>query len=107
MDLADAPEGAAFRAEIRGWLADALPKLPWPEPADLVAKRPFWQQWQRMLFEAGYAGPSWPLEYCGGGMGARRRAILTEEMDHAGAPDRLNTIGEDFAGPTIVEFGTE
>ena len=107
MDLADAPEDAAFRAEIRGWLAEALPKLPWPEPADLVAKRPFWQQWQRMLFEAGYAGPSWPREYGGGGMDARRRAILTEELDRAGAPDRLNTIGEDFAGPTIAEFGTD
>ena len=28
-------------------------------------------------------------------------------MDLAGAPDRLNTIGEDFAGPTIVDFGTD
>jgi alkylation response protein AidB-like acyl-CoA dehydrogenase len=107
MDLADAPEDAAFRAEIRSWLANALPKLPWPEPVDLVAKVPFWQAWQRMLYAAGYAGPSWPREYGGGGMDARRRAVLTEELDRAGAPDRLNTIGEDFAGPTIVEFGTE
>jgi len=106
MDLADAPEDAEFRAEIRAWLAAALPRLPWPEPVDLVAKLPFWRRWQGMLFEAGYAGPSWPTEYGGGGMDARRRAILTEEMDRAGAPDRLNTIGEDFAGPTIVEFGT-
>jgi alkylation response protein AidB-like acyl-CoA dehydrogenase len=107
MDLADSPEDADFRRDIRAWLAGALPKLPWPEPSDLVAKRPFWRQWQRMLFDAGYAGPSWPKEYGGGGMDARRRAILTEEMDRAGAPDRLNTIGEDFAGPTIVEFGTD
>jgi alkylation response protein AidB-like acyl-CoA dehydrogenase len=107
MDLADAPEDAEFRAEIRAWLASALPQLPWPEPADLVAKVPFWRSWQHMLFEAGYAGPSWPIQYGGGGMDARRRAILSEELDRAGAPDRLNTIGEDFAGPTIVEFGTE
>ena len=107
MDLADAPEDTEFRAEIRAWLEGALPQLPWPEPADLVAKLPFWRAWQRMAFEAGYAGPSWPTEYGGGGMDPRRRAILTEEMDRAGAPDRLNTIGEDFAGPTIVEFGTD
>jgi alkylation response protein AidB-like acyl-CoA dehydrogenase len=81
--------------------------LPWPEPADLVAKMPFWRSWQQMLFEAGYAGASWPIQYGGGGMDARRRAILSEELDRAGAPDRLNTIGEDFAGPTIVEFGTD
>jgi alkylation response protein AidB-like acyl-CoA dehydrogenase len=107
MDLTDAPPDVVFRAEVRGWLASALPTLPWPEPADLVAKLPFWRQWQRLVFDAGYAGPSWPQAYGGGGMDARRRAILTEEMDRAGAPDRLNTIGEDFAGPTIVEFGTD
>ncbi|MDT4949638.1 MAG: hypothetical protein QOJ37_2233 [Pseudonocardiales bacterium] len=107
MDLADAPEDAVFRAEIRDWLASALPQLPWPEPTDLVAKLPFWRAWQVLLFEAGFAGASWPKEYGGGGMDACRRAILTEEMDRAGAPDRLNTIGEDFAGPTIIEFGTD
>jgi alkylation response protein AidB-like acyl-CoA dehydrogenase len=106
VDLTDAPPDAQFRAEVRSWLQAALPTLPWPEPTDLVAKLPFWRQWQRLVFDAGYAGPSWPTEYGGGGMDARRRAILTEEMDRAGAPGRLNTIGEDFAGPTIVEFGT-
>ena len=35
------------------------------------------------------------------------RAIFGEECDLAGAPERLNTIGEDFAGPTIAHFGTE
>src|SRR5260370_31840557 len=35
------------------------------------------------------------------------RAIFGEECDRAGAPERLNTIGEDFAGPTIARFGSE
>jgi alkylation response protein AidB-like acyl-CoA dehydrogenase len=107
MDLADSPEEAVFRTAARRWLDTALTRLPWPEPADLVAKAPFWRQWQRMLFEAGYAGLSWPVEYGGAGAGAKLRAIFTEETDRAGAPERLNTIGEDFAGPTIIEFGTE
>jgi alkylation response protein AidB-like acyl-CoA dehydrogenase len=107
VDLADSPQDARFREEARSWLTSALPRLRWPEPSDLVEKLPFWQQWQRMLFDAGYAGPSWPKQYGGGGMDARRRAILTEEMDRAGAPERLNTIGEDFAGPTIIEFGSD
>jgi alkylation response protein AidB-like acyl-CoA dehydrogenase len=34
------------------------------------------------------------------------RAIFTEECDRAGVPERLNIIGEDFAGPTIAHFGT-
>ncbi|GAB3002831.1 acyl-CoA dehydrogenase family protein [Amycolatopsis acidiphila] len=107
MDLADSPEEALFRAEIRDWLAGALPKLPWPEPPGLEGKLPFWRQWQQMLFEAGYAGLSWPKEYGGRGVDEKLRAVFTEETDRAGAPERLNIIGEDFAGPTIADFGTE
>src|ERR1700722_14589443 len=107
MDLADSPEEAAVRARVGAWLADALPALPWPEPSELAAKLPFWRQWQRLLFEAGFAGISWPREYGGDGADGKIRSIFPEEADRAGAPERLNTVGEDFAGPTIVAFGTE
>jgi alkylation response protein AidB-like acyl-CoA dehydrogenase len=107
MDLADSPDEASFRAAARDWLETALPQLPWPEPLGLTEKAPFWRQWQRLLFDAGYAGLSWPKEYGGAGADAKLRAIFTEECDRAGAPERLNTIGEDFAGPTIIDYGTE
>ncbi|HWE90054.1 MAG TPA: acyl-CoA dehydrogenase family protein [Pseudonocardiaceae bacterium] len=107
MDLADSPEEASFRAEIRQWLAETLPRLPWPEPPDLVGKLPFWRQWQKLLFDAGYAGLSWPKEYGGRGVDEKLRAVFAEETDRAGAPERLNIIGEDFAGPTIMDFGTD
>ncbi|WP_213575986.1 acyl-CoA dehydrogenase family protein [Rhodococcus sp. USK13] len=106
MELADSPDEATFRAEVRGWAEKAVPTLPWPEPVDLVDKVPFWQQWQRLLFDAGYGGMSWPQEYGGQAADPIRKAIFTEEMDRVGAPERLNTIGEDFAGPTIIDFGT-
>lgn len=106
MELADSPEEARFRAEVREWAEAAVATLPWPEPVDLVAKVPFWQQWQRLLFDAGYGGMSWPKEYGGQAADPIRKAIFTEEMDRVGAPERLNTIGEDFAGPTIIDFGT-
>ncbi|MBM7517181.1 acyl-CoA dehydrogenase family protein [Nocardioides nitrophenolicus] len=107
MDLADAPDEAAFRARVRAWLAESLPKLPWPEPAGLEAKVPFWRQWQRMLYDAGLAGLTWPVAYGGQGLDERMRAVFGEECDRAGAPERLNIIGEDFCGPTIAHFGTE
>ena len=107
MDLTDSPEEAAFRARARDWLSTALPQLPWPEPAGLTEKAPFWRQWQRLAFDAGYAGLSWPKEYGGAGLDAKLRAVFTEETDRAGAPERLNLIGEDFAGPTIIDFGTD
>lgn len=107
MDLADSPEEAEFRSRVRAWLADSLPSLPWPEPIELADKLPFWRQWQRMLVESGYAGMSWPTEYGGQGADAKIRAVFTDEADRAGAPERLNTVGEDFAGPTIIAFGTD
>jgi alkylation response protein AidB-like acyl-CoA dehydrogenase len=107
MDLSDAPDEERFRDRVRTWLRDSLPKLPWPEPSVLEAKAPFWRQWQRMVFDAGYAGLTWPRQYGGQGLDERMRAVFTEECDRAGAPERLNIIGEDFAGPTIAHVGTD
>jgi alkylation response protein AidB-like acyl-CoA dehydrogenase len=107
MDLSDAPDEQRFRGAVRAWLRDSLPRLPWPEPSVLEEKAPFWRQWQRMVFDAGYAGLTWPEEYGGQGFDERMRAIFTEECDRAGAPERLNIIGEDFAGLTIAHVGTD
>ncbi len=106
MDLSDSPEDARFRAAARAWLAETIPTLPWPEPTLLADRVEFWQQWQRALFDAGYAGLTWPAEYGGAGLGPQQRAIFEEELDEAGAPERLNIIGENLAGPTIIDFGT-
>jgi alkylation response protein AidB-like acyl-CoA dehydrogenase len=105
-DPAGRPDQTQFSAAARAWLRENLPRLPWPEPAGLERKAAFWRQWQRMLFEAGYAGLTWPAEYGGQGLDEQMRAIFTEECDRAGAPDRLNIVGEDFAGPTIAHFGS-
>jgi alkylation response protein AidB-like acyl-CoA dehydrogenase len=105
-DPACHPDEARFAATARAWLGENMPRLPWPEPAGLEHKAGFWRHWQRMLFEAGYAGLTWPAEYGGQGLDERMRAIFSEECDRAGAPDRLNIIGEDFAGPTIAHFGS-
>ncbi|MBD0860311.1 acyl-CoA dehydrogenase family protein [Gordonia sp. zg691] len=107
MDLSDSPDEAQFRERVRSWLTETLPSLSWPEPTRLEDKREFWSVWQRKLFDAGFAGLSWPVEYGGAGADAKIKAIFNEEMDRAGAPERLNIIGEDFAGPTIVAFGDD
>lgn len=107
MELVDTEEEAAFRTRVRAFLEDALPRLDWPEPSDLVEKVPFWRTWQRLLHDAGLAGITWPEEYGGQGLSEQLRAIFSEECDLAGAPERLNIIGEDFCGPTIAHFGTD
>ena len=107
MDLSESPDELEFRLRVRRWLEETLPTLPWPEPTRREDKRAFWSVWQRKLFEAGFAGLSWPAEYGGAGADAKIKAAFNEETDRAGAPERLNIIGEDFAGPTIVAFGSD
>jgi alkylation response protein AidB-like acyl-CoA dehydrogenase len=107
MELSDSLDEARFRSQARAWIEATLPTLAWPEPVALEDKVAFWRPWQRALSAAGYAGLTWP-EACGGaGLGPVFRAILAEELDDAGAPEPLNIIGEGFAGPTIVDFGTD
>ncbi len=106
MDFRDAPEDALFRQTLRDWLAAEAPKLG-PAPSRLEDRLVWWRPWQRRLHEAGYAGLSWPKEYGGRGASVLQQAIFFEECDRAGAPDRLDVIGAGFAGPTLIEYGTE
>jgi alkylation response protein AidB-like acyl-CoA dehydrogenase len=107
MDFGDAPEQAEFRAEIRAWMERTVALLPPEEPVDLEERLAVFRIWQREAYAAGYAGLSWPTEYGGRGAGVLERAIWAQEADAAGAPDPVNSIGEGFAGPTIIEYGDE
>src|SRR6202008_3044786 len=69
VDLRYSESDERFRAELRAWLAGALPALP-PKPPldDWPARRAWDTAWQRALFDAGYAGINWPKDV--GGRGA-------------------------------------
>lgn len=106
MDFRDSPEDAAFRLEVREFLTEAMAKLPGPQPDTMVARKPYWQQWQALVHDAGYSGMSWSTEHGGRGASLAEQAIFAEEYDHANAPDRVNMLGEGLAGPTLIDFGT-
>lgn len=105
MDFRDTIDEAQFRASLRAWLEQEVPRLG-PAPSDLEKRVSWWRPWQLLLHAAGYAGLSWPREFGGGGANVLQQAIFYEECDRAGAPDRLDVIGAGFAGPTLVEHGT-
>jgi alkylation response protein AidB-like acyl-CoA dehydrogenase len=107
MDFRDSEEDAAFRAQARDALETAVAALDGPEPATIEERAPYWRAFQRAIHEAGYAGLSWPQEYGGRDASLTEQAIFLQEYDRAGAPDRLNTLGEGLAGPTIIDFGSE
>ena len=108
MDFRDTPEEAAFRGDLRAWLASALPE-DWAERDPHVGRWDFEfaRDWSRRLYEAGYAGLTWPKEYGGAGLPPTYQAILLEEMAKADAPDHVGVIGLGMAGPTIMAHGTD
>ena len=108
MELRDTPDEQEFRAELRGWLEIAVQDLPeMPERDDWPGRRAYDTAWQRRLFEAGYAGVSWPAEYGGRGASPAQQLIFLEETHRAHAPDiGINFIGLSHAGPTLIGRGT-
>jgi len=108
MDFSLNAEQARFRDELRAWLRDNLAgsagRAAAPEDAEEGGERR--REWQRRVHEAGYAGVSWPVEYGGRGLSLIESMIVNEEMARAKAPDLVNVIGLNMAGPTIIHHGT-
>lgn len=107
MDLSFTPEHEAFRAQVRAWIAQAM-------PADLKAKAEVdasfdmaeIMRWHKILFEKGWVAPHWPKEYGGPGLDATTRFILSEELELAGAP-ALSPFGLVMVGPLLMQFGSD
>jgi len=94
VDLRDSPDEAAFRERVRSWLEENLP-AEWGG------------EWSRKIYDAGFAGLTWPVEYGGRGEPYSHQAIALEEFARAGAPNHMNVIALGMAGPTIMVHGTE
>ena len=107
MNLRDTPDEAAFRAELRAWIADNLPEEHRGGRGGERRFEDFGREWSRKLFDAGYSGLTWPKEYGGGGAPYSHQAIFLEEMARAEAPGHIGVIGLGMAGPTIMVHGTD
>ena len=109
MDLRYSADEIAFRDRLRSWLGEVLPTLP-PEPDrdDWDARRAYDTHWQRLLYDAGYAGLDWPEDAGGRGASPTEHLIFLEESERAGAPYvGVNFVGLLHAGPTINACGTD
>ena len=111
MDLTYGPEDEAFRAEVRGWLEDHLtgefgglrglggPGREHEAHDERLA-------WDRHLAAHGWTCLGWPREHGGRGLPLFRQVIFHEEYARANAPARVNHLGEELLGPTLIAFGT-
>ncbi len=104
MDLTLSQEEEGFRDELRSWLQD---NHPGKEPEGDEAGFQFRRDWQKTLYDAGWAGISWPKEYGGRGATLVEQALFNEEIVRAKAPQMANVLALAMGGPTVIAHGTD
>ena len=112
MDVAPLPEDpAAFRATLREWLADNLvgefaPLRGTGGPGREHEAFDERLAWDRHLAAAGWTCLGWPVRHGGRGATTAQQVIFHEEYARANAPHRVNHLGEELLGPTLIALGT-
>nr|WP_047167788.1 acyl-CoA dehydrogenase family protein [Sphingomonas sp. Y57] len=109
MKLGFSPEEEAFRAEAAAWLQGELsgPFADLRGITSLTAAPDRRREWERRLGAARWGCIGWPEAYGGRNATLAEQVIFAEEYARAGAPSRLNHIGVELAGPTILAFGSD
>ncbi len=115
----DSGEDAAFRAEARAWLeANAQPRA-----AESVFNRRYasadnspeadaehvhrCKEWQRTLFDSGWAGINVPREYGGRGGTSKQARIFAQEQARFDVETGVFAVGHGMVVPTLLVHGTD
>jgi alkylation response protein AidB-like acyl-CoA dehydrogenase len=101
---------AAFRAKIRGFIAENLPPN-WESLAHhgpgSAAQTAFSREFCAKLAQAGLLTPHWPADWGGQGLDPWCQIILAEEMWSAGEPRGAQYMNVNWVGPTLMRYGSE
>jgi alkylation response protein AidB-like acyl-CoA dehydrogenase len=105
MDLNFTAEELEFRAMVRQWVAQNLPKdLSHKVHNALRLTRDDMQRWAKILGAKGWLGWGWPQQFGGPGWNAIQKHLFEEECALAGAP-RVVPFGPVMVAPVIMAFG--
>jgi alkylation response protein AidB-like acyl-CoA dehydrogenase len=118
MDFEDSPAEAELRREIRAFLeAHARAKTgtdaDWSrgavadDPATRAAYLERCREWQRTLFDSGWAGITWPKEYGGRGATVVESIIFGQEASQFDVTSGFIGAAQQLVGPPLLRFGTE
>ena len=65
------------------------------------------KEWEQQLAAHKWSCIGWPEEWGGRAATLAQQVIFAEEYARAGVPGRVNHIGVELAGPTLLAFGTD
>ncbi|CAB4530505.1 unannotated protein [freshwater metagenome] len=117
MDFQDSPELASFREEVRAFLS-ANAELrsgddrDWSrngaasDPALAEDYRRRCHAWQKLLFDSGWAGLTWPTQFGGRGLGAAQQIVFGQELAKYDATSGFLTAAQALVGPTLMQHGS-
>ena len=104
MDLTLTPRQQDVVAGVREWLLhEEIPATSGDLDTQFAAAR----AWQQRLYDAGWLGLGWPIEYGGKGGDRLEQILVNSELARAHAPLPAGLIGLEIVGPVILEHGTE
>ncbi|MDH3621556.1 MAG: acyl-CoA dehydrogenase family protein, partial [Gammaproteobacteria bacterium] len=97
----------AFQEEVRAFFRDELPEDIREAMESGFELEPEMQiRWQKILFDRGWAGVNWPVEYGGTGWTPVQKYIFAREEGFANAPVVI-PFGLRMVGPVIYTFGSD
>jgi len=106
MDFNDTPEEAAYRAQVRAWLAANAPggvQGDDEDPNNMAAAK----AWQAKKADAGYACITWRKDWGGPGGAPWQSVIFAQEEADIPTPGNPFSIGLGMCVPTIMTSGNE
>jgi alkylation response protein AidB-like acyl-CoA dehydrogenase len=105
MDFEDTAEEATYRAKVRAWILankSSLEGVINDRRAESVAAA---KAWQKIKYDAGYVGITWPKAVGGQGGTAMQQIIFNQEEARVNAPTGLYAIGLGMCIPTVFSHG--
>ncbi|MEU0465297.1 acyl-CoA dehydrogenase family protein [Amycolatopsis sp. NPDC006131] len=105
MDLTFTAEDEQFRARVSAWLDENRPTSRLLPPTTPEGFRQH-LDWERRLFEAGFAAPGWPEEFGGLGLDLWGETVFDEEYVARRLPERLNKMALIHGARTVMAHGT-
>jgi len=113
VDFDDTEEEAAFRAEARTWLEShapyrvdsGKPRVPVADDDAQARHVQASRRWQRTLYDAHWAGITWPEQFGGRGGTAMQQVIFSQEQARFDVATGALTVGLGMVGPTLMTWG--